>query len=229
VVVGPLASALGIPITLVILGLLLPVVSVAALPHFGRLDGRLVIPIEQIRVLRRLPLFAPLPGPTLESIARHLHPVPVPSGEVVVRQGDPGTDFYVIFRGEASVEVDGEPRPPLGPGDHFGEIALLHDIPRTATVRAVTDLELFALDREVFLAALRNDPVALLAAARISAERSGRSRPAAVTGRRGERDPPGGRRDPDRGRHDDGSRTPDRPLLGGPVHQVGHRRGAVRP
>jgi CRP-like cAMP-binding protein len=76
-----------------------------------------------------------------------------PMGEAVT-QGAVGDRFYVIRSGRATVEVDGAETGALAPGDFFGEIALLHDVPRTATVRALDDLELFALERVEFLAAV---------------------------------------------------------------------------
>lgn len=180
VVVGPLAVAIGLPATLLGLGLLLPIAAAVALPSFGGLDRRAVVPVEEIALLRRLSLFSPLPGPALESVARHLRPLRVPAGATVIRQGEPGEDFYVIVAGEATVDVDGEARPAMGPDDYFGEIALLRDIPRTATVTARTDLELYALDRDTFLAAIRNDPAALYAATRVAAERTRRAQSAAA-------------------------------------------------
>jgi CRP-like cAMP-binding protein len=72
----------------------------------------------------------------------------------VFAQGDAGDRFYVIADGEASVEVDGAARSTLGHGEFFGEIALLRDVPRTATVRSVGELRLYALERDDFLAAV---------------------------------------------------------------------------
>jgi CRP-like cAMP-binding protein len=72
----------------------------------------------------------------------------------VITQGEAGDRFYVIRGGHAAVEVDGAETGGLGPGDFFGEIALLRDVPRTATVRAVEALDLYALERDDFLAAV---------------------------------------------------------------------------
>ncbi|MGB5621410.1 MAG: cyclic nucleotide-binding domain-containing protein, partial [Gammaproteobacteria bacterium] len=76
--------------------------------------------------------------------------------------------FYVVESGQLDVTVDGQPRPSLGPGDSFGEIALMHDSPRTANVRAVTAARLWMLDRETFLAAITRSPRAKVAAARVA-------------------------------------------------------------
>jgi CRP-like cAMP-binding protein len=75
--------------------------------------------------------------------------VRLPAGSIVIREGDPGELFYVIGAGE--VEVAGRA---LGAGDSFGEIALLRDVPRTATVKATTDVVLHTLERDVFVAAV---------------------------------------------------------------------------
>jgi CRP-like cAMP-binding protein len=72
----------------------------------------------------------------------------------VFRQGEPGDRFYVIADGTATVEIDGAEASTLGPGDFFGEIALLREVPRTATLRAVQDLRLFALERDDFITAV---------------------------------------------------------------------------
>ena len=77
----------------------------------------------------------------------------------MIKEGDSGHEFFVIVEGTADVERGGKKIAKLGPGDFFGEIALLRDVPRTATVRAVSPSELFALDRDDFLAALTHSAV----------------------------------------------------------------------
>jgi CRP-like cAMP-binding protein len=82
----------------------------------------------------------------------------------VVTRGDPGHHFYVVAAGRAEVELAGEERRELGQGDSFGEIALLRDVPRTATVRALDALRLFAIARDDFLAAVTGHAPTLEAA-----------------------------------------------------------------
>jgi CRP-like cAMP-binding protein len=100
-----------------------------------------------------------------------LRDVDVAAGATVFRQGDRGDRFYVIRDGEAEIEVDGAHVRTLGAGDHLGEIALVRDVPRTATVRALRDLRLSALERDVFLATLARDPATAQAAGNIVAAR----------------------------------------------------------
>jgi CRP-like cAMP-binding protein len=82
----------------------------------------------------------------------------VPAGQAVFRQGDPADRFYVIELGAADVVGDGRLVTTLGPEDGFGEIALLRSVPRTATVRAATDLELQALRCDRFLPVVTGYP-----------------------------------------------------------------------
>jgi putative ABC transport system ATP-binding protein len=100
------------------------------------------------------------------------------AGETVVRQGDAGDRFYLVRSGELSVDVDGVPAGRLGAGGFFGEIALLHDRLRTATVAATAPSELFALEREPFLAAVTGHPQSAEAAAAVAGARLGSVRTA---------------------------------------------------
>jgi MFS family permease len=111
-------------------------------------------PEPQLALLRGIPIFAPLPLRSLEQLASHLAAVRVPAGEVVFRRGDRGDRFYVVREGEVSVAVDAQAPVLLRRGDYFGEIALLREVPRTATVTARTDAELYALEGDVFIAAV---------------------------------------------------------------------------
>jgi MFS family permease len=127
-------------------------------------------PIVEIARLRRLPLFAPLRAPELEALARAVRPVAASAGEVVIHEGDAGDLFYLIADGEVDVSKRGERVGRLRRGDCFGEIALLRDVPRTATITARTDVQLDALDKTSFLAAVTgHDPSARAAEALVHA------------------------------------------------------------
>jgi MFS family permease len=106
------------------------------------------------RLLRENSIFAPLPVATLERISHDLTPVMARSGEEVITQGDPGDSFFLIEEGEVEVFEDGVFRRNEGPGESFGEIALLRDVPRTATVRATVATRLLALERDQFISAV---------------------------------------------------------------------------
>ncbi len=118
------------------------------------IDRHATVPVVEIALLRSLPLFAPLPAPTLESLARALEPISLPAGAEVIREGERGDRFYVIADGELDVVRDGRIVATRRRGDGFGEIALMYDVPRTATVTAGTDSTLYALDRDSFLVAV---------------------------------------------------------------------------
>ena len=108
----------------------------------------------ELALLRSVSLLSLLPEPTLESLARALVRVEVAAGEVFIREGDPGDLFYVIETGTVDVTKNGQHLATLGPGDYVGEIALLRDVPRTATVTATGPAVLQALDREHFIPAV---------------------------------------------------------------------------
>lgn len=118
------------------------------------IDRHARVPITEMAALRATPLFGALPGPALETVAREARRVEVPAGTVIVRQGDPGVEYFAVISGNLIVSRDGEDRAELARGDAFGEIALLREVPRTATVRATTDAVLLAVDREPFLTAV---------------------------------------------------------------------------
>ena len=110
-----------------------------------------VLPIVEIARLRALPFFAPLAAPELETLARALEPLEVPEGEAVIREGEPGDLFYVVADGEVEVTVRGAHVKRLGRGDCFGEIALIRNAPRMATVTARSDCRLDVLDKNSFV------------------------------------------------------------------------------
>jgi MFS family permease len=149
---------------LIVAGALLPILVVPAWPRLTAIDEASRVPEERLDLLRGNAIFAPLPSSTLEQLAHGLMEVRAPAGEQIIRQGDRGDRFYVIEDGTVEVSVDGRPPRALGPGESFGEIALLRDVPRTATVTARTDVVLYALDRGVFIPAVTGSGPSLSAA-----------------------------------------------------------------
>jgi MFS family permease len=154
IVTPAVVSLLGPRGALVATGAFLPALLVLTVGSLRRIDAVADVPTEALDLLRTLPLFAPLPPTVLERLASAVVEVRVaPMGDAVT-QGASGDRFYVIRSGRATVEVDAVEVGEIGPGDFFGEIALLRDVPRTATVRALDDLRLYALERDDFLAAV---------------------------------------------------------------------------
>jgi MFS family permease len=173
ILIPPLVSGLGPRWTLVITGLFLPVLALASGSRLLRIDGAAVAPARAVALLRELSLFAPLPTLALERLALHLHELDLPAGVEVITQGDVGDRYYVLASGEAEVWIDGELVNKLAPGEGFGEIALLRDVPRTATVTTIAPSELFALDRETFLEAVSSDRRSSAAADETASRRLG--------------------------------------------------------
>jgi hypothetical protein len=157
-VVGPvLVEGFGIRTALVIVGVSLPVVALVAVVPLSRLDRAAAGPPPEVELLRGLEIFAPLPGPPLEELAKSLVRVELPAGTTVFSRGDHGDRFYIVESGEVVVQPEDQPARTLGPGEGFGEIALLRDVPRTADVVAKTDVALLALEREEFIAVVTGD------------------------------------------------------------------------
>jgi hypothetical protein len=137
----------------VCLAVLLPVSAVVVLRSLLAADAT-ALPVVELARLRALPIFSPLGAPALEALARSIVPVEAQAGERVIAEGDPGDRFYVVADGELDVSAKGEHLSTLARGECFGEIALLRNVPRTATVTARSAVRLDVLDRAVFLAAV---------------------------------------------------------------------------
>jgi hypothetical protein len=135
-------------------GAVLPIVALLMGRRLLRIDADRTVPVVEISLLRSMPLFAGLPPPELEPIARALEPVRTERGEVVIRQGEAGDRFYAIGDGAFEVLADEVVLAHLERGDGFGEIALLRDVPRTATVTSLGDGLLYALEKHTFLTAV---------------------------------------------------------------------------
>jgi MFS family permease len=170
-----LIHLVGVRWSLVAVGAVLPVLTIATRIPLVRLDNAAVDHGRELDVLQAIPIFSPLSAPVLEGLAARLALIRAPAGEQIVRQGDPGDRFYVIASGRVEVSIDGSVQATQGPGEHFGEIALLRDVPRTATVTARTDVELFALERDDFLAAVTGHAASAEAAEAVVGARLGMS------------------------------------------------------
>ena len=137
------------------LALLLPLVALAAGRRILLLDRAARVPVVEIALLRSIPIFRSLPGPSLETAAAALVPMEVPAGTTLIEEGDPNAQHYfAICSGEVEVSRGGHVVTRVGRGDGVGEMALLRPIPRTATVTAVGDVLAYVLDRESFLVAV---------------------------------------------------------------------------
>jgi MFS family permease len=157
--IAPILFALmGQRATFVVAGSFLPIVYLLAWRRLAEIDSSVAVPEARLALLRSLPIFAPLSAPVLEQVASRLIPTEAALGSEIILQGDPGDRFYVIEEGEVVVSKNGRQVATLQQGDFFGEIALLREIPRTATVTAQTDTLLYALERDDFLEAVTGHP-----------------------------------------------------------------------
>jgi MFS family permease len=147
-------SALGDSATLIVTGCILPLAVVARWAGLRAIDADIGVRKDRIVLLRRVRMLRLLPVPVIESLALRLRRSRVSAQTDVFRKGDPGDGFYIIESGLVAVIDDGHEIRRLGPGDAFGEIALLREVPRTATVRALEDTELAALDGPQFVSAI---------------------------------------------------------------------------
>ena len=148
-----LISTVGLRAGLVVIGAAVSAIALLALPRLLSIDRTTLAPAG-IDLLLGIPMLAPLPERIIERLARSLVTVELKAGETAVREGDEGDRFYIVESGTLAVSSDGAHVREIGPGDGFGEIALLRDVPRTATVTAATDVVLLALDRRHFIPAV---------------------------------------------------------------------------
>jgi MFS family permease len=162
-----IVSWLGLKGALIAAGLCVPVLLVPLWPSLRRIDDEAVIAEEPLELLRRIEIFAELPEPLLERLAAGATSVSVETGQVVVSRGEVGNHFYAIASGQAVVELEDGSARELGPGEGFGEIALLRDVTRTATVRAIEPLRIYAIERDEFLAAVTGHAPTLASAENI--------------------------------------------------------------
>ncbi len=149
-----LVSALGDTGALAVTGCLLPVAVAARWAALRAIDADIGTRRDRILLLRRVRMLRLLPVPAIEGLALRLRRIRVAAQTDVFRAGDPGDDFYVVESGSVAVVADEQEIRRLGPGDAFGEIALLRSVPRTATVRALVDTELAALSGPDFVSAV---------------------------------------------------------------------------
>ncbi|MEX0673147.1 MAG: MFS transporter [Gaiellaceae bacterium] len=175
-----LVDLIGMRATLVAVGVVLPVLAALSWPRLREIDRAAEVPARPLELLIAHPIFAPLPPPRLEQLALLLSERSAATAETIVRQGDSGDDFFLISAGRVRVTVDGAPAGELGPGEGFGEIALLRDVPRTATVEALEETALYALGRAEFLGALSGPAERAPGAEGVAGRRLAAYRPATV-------------------------------------------------
>jgi MFS family permease len=147
-----IVALIGPRTSFVIVGAILPVLTIAVWGLLVRIDREVLAPTAELALVDSVPLFAPLSIAAKEHLAARLVEVPAATGEVVIRTGDRGDRFYIVADGVLQVTNGREAT--IGAGDFFGEIALIRDVPRTATVTATAPSRLYALEREDFLAAV---------------------------------------------------------------------------
>jgi MFS family permease len=128
-----------------------------------KVDASATVPQVEIQLLRSISIFAALPAPSLEGIARDLETLTVSQGTVVIKEGERGDRYYAIAEGELAVSRQSQFLQTVSRGDGFGEIALIRDVPRQATVTAATDASLYTLEREQFVQTVTSHATAMSA------------------------------------------------------------------
>jgi MFS family permease len=168
-----IVKAVGPRPAFVVVGSILPLLTLATYRRLVEID-RTTAPAPELDLINRVPMFAPLSIAMKERVAANLVPVPLSADELIIRAGDAGDRFYIISAGELDIDAGGA-HTAAHYGDYFGEIALLRDVPRTATVKATVDSQLYALQRDAFLAAVTGHSKAHAAGKKIADARLARS------------------------------------------------------
>jgi len=164
-----LVEGIGPRSAFVVVGLILPLLTLLTYGRLVEID-RAVPPAPELELIEQVPMFAPLSIAAKERVAANLVPLSVHAGELVIRAGDTGDRFYIVSDGELDVFAE-ELHMTARQADYFGEISLLRDVPRTASVKAIVDSELYALQREDFLAAVTGVAAAHAAGHAVAEER----------------------------------------------------------
>ena len=166
-----LVGQLGIEGALVATGLVLPILAVVTWPGVRNADRAMVVDTARLNRIRADPLFAPLSIAVVEQLSDQLVPVTFQAGEELIREGEPGDRYYLLEGGRVIVSQGGQPMREQGPGESVGEIALLYDVPRTASVRALEPVEALTLSRDDFLGTLCGQSASRRVADTIAMER----------------------------------------------------------
>ena len=170
-----LVAVVGVRMALVVAGTILPLAALLSWRPVVRSVRGTAAAEEHLALLRRNPLFLPLPLTALDRLAESLVPMSFERGDVLMRKGEPGDHYLLIAEGEVEVSDEERILRVCTPGDGVGEIALLRRVPRTATVSARTHVDGFAIDAATFLAAVAG-PTASAAAEAVAAARLEHSR-----------------------------------------------------
>jgi MFS family permease len=166
-----LVAALGVRGALIATGSFLIVATLLGWRRLVRIDAVVLPPTRELSLLSAVPLFGPLSVAAKEHLASRLGARSVPVGAAIVSEGEPGDYFYIVVEGHADVMIRGAYVRSQGPGDSFGEIALLRDVPRTATVTAREQMELCTIRRDDFLAVVTGHPAVRMAGEAVVRER----------------------------------------------------------
>ena len=140
---------------------------------FDETEKALAGGVSRLDLVRRVPIFAPLDDDVQEDLASRMQERKVTAGESLVTQGESGDEFFLIVEGEFDAQVDGKSVRSMGPGESFGEIAMLRDTERTATVEAKSDGAVMVLGRDSFLEGVAADPASMVVAEAIINTRLG--------------------------------------------------------